>query len=267
MKTIEIIPDNRSSLLIDRLLKIEVSHQKGEIKDKFIPDGYSGMVLHFGKPAEYFDGIKYTPLPRFFFTKPFLGNLSIRISPENDSLIAIIKASVLSRIFNFSFEPYQRKSHFEKDFPEIKKILPELELTGSFEDRAALFMNYLSGSLIPADYEYDEIDLIYNKILDEGGIRPIKSILSEFNINPRTFRRNFIKRVGISAKGLSRIVRVNYFWKKTLNISEQDFHNFIFECKYCDQAHFIKDFKDITGETPKNFFGRDLSVVKLVSGV
>ena len=267
MKNEEIIPSDKSSILIDRFLKIEVSEKKGEVNDKFIPDGHAGMIFHFGKPAEFYDGEKHSPLPNFFISKPFLGNLDIRVSHENDSIIAILNTSVLTRILNFSLEPYQKRSHFVKNFSFVEPLFTMLNEVSSFNDRASIISDYFSREIIPADYVKDEIDDIYFKILEEGGLRPINSILSEFNINPRTFRRNFIKRIGISAKGLSRIVRVNYFWKKILTISEQDFHNFIFECKYCDQAHFIKDFKDITGETPNYFFNRDLSVVKLVSGI
>ncbi len=267
MKNEEIIPPDKSSILIDRFLKIEVSEKKGIVNDKFIPDGHAGMIFHFGKPAEFYDGVKHSPLPPFFVSKPFLGHLDIRISHENDSIIAILNTSVLTRLLNFSLEPYQKRSHFVKDFSFVQPLFDKLKNVNSFEDRASLISEHFSEEIIPRNYIPDEIDNIYFKILNEGGIRPINSILKEFDINPRTFRRNFIKRVGISAKGLSRIVRVNYFWKKAMDISEQDFHNFIFECKYCDQAHFIKDFKDITGETPKNFFNRDLSVVKLVSGI
>lgn len=266
MITKQIIPEDRSSLLIDKFLKIELTETTGRVKDKFIPDGYCGAVIHFGEPADMFDGEKYIPLPAFFITKPFLGHMDIRVPVGNDSFIAILKTSVFTRLFNISLEPFQKMSHFEMSRSKFSELLNGLGPLAAFEERAAYFSNYVSEKIIPEDFSYDDIDKIYFKIIGEGGVSPIKSILPEFDINPRTFRRNFIKRVGVSAKTLSRIVRVNYFCKQIENISEQDFHNFIYQCNYCDQAHFINDFKAITGETPKNFFSRDLSIVKAVSG-
>jgi AraC-like DNA-binding protein len=40
----------------------------------------------------------------------------------------------------------------------------------------------------------------------------------------------------------------------------------VFDGNYFDQAHFINDFKSITGETPSYFFNRNLQITKMFSG-
>lgn len=259
-------PKDQTSILVEKYISMKHPTESNGVCDKFIPDGHSAFVFHFGQLVKYNINGTGTELPRFFITKPFLGHLNIEVVEPNDCLIVILNSSVLTRLFNFSFEDSVGSSHIVinlfGDFP----LWSYLKEADSFEDKIDVFSRYLNDTVLHSGYEPDLIDKIYDEIMHDGGIKPINTILDKFEVNPRSFRRNFIKRVGITAKGLSRIVRVNYFWGKIQTLRENDLHNFIFECNYCDQSHFIKDFKEIIGETPKSFFKRDLSAVKLVSG-
>lgn len=260
------VPKDKTSILIDRYISFKSPLENKSLTDKFIPDGHSGFVFHFGEPAYYYSKGDEIHLPDFFITKPFLGHLNIRLVEPHDSFIVIVKSSVLTRLFDFSFEKVQHNSHMVFDIFKDVPIWEMLSTENSFEKRIKLFSDYLNNSIVCSEYEYDKIDNIYMQIMNEGGTKPIKSILRGYDIDPRSFRRNFIKRVGITSKGLSRIARVHYYWKRIQSISENNFKNLIFECRYCDQAHFINDFKEITGETPNSFFNRDLSTVKFYSG-
>lgn len=259
-------PKDHTSILVDKYISMNHPTEDNGVSDKFIPDGHSAFVFHFGKPVKYFENENGVDLPRFFITKPFLGHLQIEVVEPNDCFIVILNSSVLTRLFNFSFENYIGCSHLVLDLFGDFPLMNHLEAANSFENKIELFSNYLKNTVLSSVYETDQIDKIYMEIMYDKGIRPINSILDGFDVNPRSFRRNFLKRVGITAKGLSRIVRVNYFWEKIQTLPPKDLYNFIFECNYCDQAHFIKDFKEIIGETPRSFFKRDLSAVKLVSG-
>jgi AraC-like DNA-binding protein len=48
--------------------------------------------------------------------------------------------------------------------------------------------------------------------------------------------------------------------KKLLNEEITSLTDLAYENEYFDQAHFIKDFKEFTGLTPKEFFGDDLKM-------
>lgn len=72
--------------------------------------------------------------------------------------------------------------------------------------------------------------------------------------------------MGLNAKSLARIVRVNYLWSNIINHQAVDFQKMVFEGDYFDQAHLIHDFKQIVGETPSYFFKRNLDNVKIISG-
>ena len=75
--------------------------------------------------------------------------------------------------------------------------------------------------------------------------------------------RKFISVVGMSPKQLSRIVRM----QSTLKMLEQknfaSLTSLAHENGYYDQAHFIKDFKEFTGMSPKLFFGGNMKLSAL----
>lgn len=88
----------------------------------------------------------------------------------------------------------------------------------------------------------------------------------EFPVSQRTLQRQFIRRVGTSPKRLERISRINRVWDLISFDKIIDYQNLVIKGCYYDQSHFIKEFKEIVGETPDNFFKRDLENVKIMSG-
>ena len=75
-----------------------------------------------------------------------------------------------------------------------------------------------------------------------------------------------LKEAGITPKKLLRLVRFDYLWTKINNEKTIDYQDLVFDGNYFDQAHFINDFKSITGETPSYFFNRNLQITKMFSG-
>lgn len=93
----------------------------------------------------------------------------------------------------------------------------------------------------------EAIKLIYQS---KGTIR-VKGLNEKLFISPSPFEKRFRKVVGTTAKKFASIVRFNSVldhMNKTKSLSEICYENHFF-----DQAHFIKDFKQFTGDTPENF--------------
>ena len=119
----------------------------------------------------------------------------------------------------------------------------------------------------PLPYVPDAVDELYEKILEQSVKVPIKDIMQNCPACKRTLERKFIKRTGVTAKTLMRIVRMNSIWTRINCGNTVDYQELIFDGHYFDQAHFIKDFQSIIGESPRFFFHRNLKVVKMFSGI
>jgi AraC-like DNA-binding protein len=95
----------------------------------------------------------------------------------------------------------------------------------------------------------EAVKLIYQS---KGTIR-VKELNERLFISQSPFEKRFRKAVGTTAKKFASIVRFNSVldaMSETKSLTEICYENNFF-----DQAHFIKDFKRFTGDTPEKFRG------------
>jgi AraC-like DNA-binding protein len=88
----------------------------------------------------------------------------------------------------------------------------------------------------------------------KGNIR-VRQLMDQLNISQSPLEKRFRQVVGTSPKKYASLVR----FKHTINSYNPD--NSLtalgYEAGFYDQAHFIKEFRNFTGETPESFFSKD----------
>jgi AraC-like DNA-binding protein len=90
------------------------------------------------------------------------------------------------------------------------------------------------------------------QIKQANGDLKIKSLLSDLYISQDAFEKRFRKMTGTSPKQFAVIVRLRHVVEQ---YSKADsLTSVAHTAGYFDQAHFIKDFKSFTGQTPQSFF-------------
>lgn len=97
------------------------------------------------------------------------------------------------------------------------------------------------------------IDNSVHTILSSNGFVAVNGLAAKAGLSAAQFRKRFNEEIGISPSQYCKITRIN----TSLAILEKDYKKSLTELTYLlgyfDQAHFIKDFKSITGTTPKSF--------------
>lgn len=93
----------------------------------------------------------------------------------------------------------------------------------------------------------EAVKLIYQT---NGTIR-IKELNEKLFISQSPFEKRFRKVVGTTPKKFASIVRFNTVLDSLNNT--KSLTEICYENNFFDQAHFIKDFKQFTGDTPENF--------------
>ena len=105
--------------------------------------------------------------------------------------------------------------------------------------------------------EKSTIDNIVQSTMDTlfstGGSATIHSILKEDLSKRRQLERKFLKQIGISPKQLGKVIRLQTALKLLLHKKDETLTRIAYQSEYYDQNHFIKDFKEFTGTTPKEF--------------
>ena len=109
------------------------------------------------------------------------------------------------------------------------------------------------------------VDYIVNYMKFNNGILRTKQICEEFNITPRTLQRYFKEAIGMCPKQVLNIYRFNYVLSLLNSNSEKTLTEISYLCGYYDQSHFIRDFKKVTGQTPKVISSNHKKIVQSIA--
>ena len=90
-------------------------------------------------------------------------------------------------------------------------------------------------------------------IVQNKGLVKVNKLVGDCSLSERQFERQFCRFAGFSPKLFSRIVRFHSAMDQYGNNSKS-LTKIALDCGYYDQSHFIRDFKEFSGLSPKNFF-------------
>ena len=132
----------------------------------------------------------------------------------------------------------------------ISEIENKLAVANTDKQRINIVEQFLVSQL--KDVQTDKLIVEAIKLIyaSKGTIR-IKELHEKLFISQSPFEKRFRKVVGTTAKKFASIVRFNTVLN---NLNEtKSLIDICYQNNFFDQAHFIKDFKQFTGDTPDNF--------------
>jgi len=87
-----------------------------------------------------------------------------------------------------------------------------------------------------------------------NGSASLGDIGKQTGLSERSMQRYFLEYVGISPKAFARIARFNAVTKLIESDTPVSWQEVLMETGYFDGAHFNHDFKNITGQTPSEYY-------------
>jgi AraC-like DNA-binding protein len=236
------------------------------VKQRVLPDGCIEMIFHYGDPyRQYFEDGSSIIQPRSFV----FGQITtyIEIAPTG------ITGLVAARFLPDGLRPFleipvsslaNKAVAIEDVFGEKGKQLEEnvIATTNNSEQIKLIESFLLSGLTDPKTINTitkDCVDIIFQT---QGQLDVIE-LAGKLKINRRNMERKFVEVIGMSPKQLSRVVRLQTTLKMLDQKNFSSLTSLAYESGYYDQAHFIKDFKEFTGISPKLFFSENLKLASL----
>jgi AraC-like DNA-binding protein len=236
---------------------LEIPKQKENQKQLVLPDGCVDMCFILGEDIK-----RYTSENEFLIQpkQMLLGQITEQFHIEPAGYV---------NTFAIRFYPYGFANFIELPLNQLANKETALNLL--FGDKIT---NQLSEKIIEAKSTSERIKIIEsflfeklnNKITIDNiikttidtmfltkGSKPLNTILKADLSKRRQLERNFKKEIGISPKQLSKVIRLQATLQMLLNQTTETLTDIAYESEYYDQAHFIKDFKEFTGITPKEF--------------
>jgi transcriptional regulator GlxA family with amidase domain len=95
----------------------------------------------------------------------------------------------------------------------------------------------------------DPVQRAIDAMVRAGGALEVEPLARHANLSPRQFRRRCLEEAGLAPKQLSRVLR----FRRALGLLQSGAPagaQLAAECGYYDQAHFIHDFREFSGQTP-----------------
>lgn len=112
---------------------------------------------------------------------------------------------------------------------------------------------FLMERLPPEDERVRLIDRIVERAASHGAITHVADLAAEFNLSVRSLQRLFHRYVGVGPKWVISRFRMQ---EAVARIEDEGFASFAqlaHELGYFDQAHFVREFKRIVGESPREY--------------
>jgi AraC-like DNA-binding protein len=139
-----------------------------------------------------------------------------------------------------------------KNFRDVEEKLFETECNS---ERVVIVETFLLKE-IKKNYREDHLRIVTTiEMIEKSVSVPQISILADTACwSEKQFTRKFKEMVGCNPKQFIRVVRFQkalYF--KEMN-QQESMSDLAYSCGYYDQAHFINEFKLMTGYTPKDYF-------------
>lgn len=256
-------PCNDLTTLVKCYWILESPREENTQRQTIVPDGCLEMIFHYGDLyRQYTENGNNFIQPKCFvigqLTRPLVieptgetGIFSVRFHPNGFLPFATIPIKETENT------AVSLEKLFGKDGLEIEtKILN----ANSTVDRIRLIETFLLNRLTDTKTIDRIVKSTVETILTANGQLSVNELSKQLNINRRQLVRKFSSAIGLSPKQLSKTIRLQATLKMLLNKKFTSLTTLAYENEYYDQAHFIRDFKELTGYTPKEFYGNNLKM-------
>ena len=236
------------------------------INNKLLPVNNTDIIINYSKPVIYEKNGIYTTAQNVHFN-------CIKNKSE------IIKQNGKLKVFGISFYPHGI-------YPLLKVPLYEftgkvtglgdvlsgmsrlLEAVISDESISIMERIVILEKILLEEMNYDCFDMKTRKIFETfySGNMKVQEISDNYGLNIKYLERLFMKYTGVSPKVFLRIDRFQKVIKKMLyDKNYKNLTELAYEEDYYDQTHFIKEFKNFTNMTPKEFLRKKDSVRSILN--
>ena len=120
-------------------------------------------------------------------------------------------------------------------------------------EQVSLVEGFLRQQLPKPDPNVDRVAELCQWLLDDWGITRVEQLVDRSGLNARRLQRLFERYVGVSPKFVLRRYRLHEAAERLAGGEVVEWAGLAVELGYFDQAHFIKDFTALVGQSPARY--------------
>ena len=247
---------------------LEVPFDPKNKKQTIVPDGCIEMAFNFGKKIKkYTSNTEFILQPKAMIMGQRTKSYSILPVGDVDSFAICFYPIGFGNFVETPLDTLVDKEvPISEVFGEVKarELEQEMKEAVNTRERITIIESFLLKKLHTENTIKKIVKITVDTLLKTNGTTPINQILKGDISKRRQLERSFKKQIGISPKQLSKAIRLQATLQLLLNKESSTLTNIAYESDYFDQSHFIKDFKNLVGVTPKEFLQReDMALLNL----
>jgi AraC-like DNA-binding protein len=225
---------------------------------RIIPNGCVEILFHFGdrlntvfpnqKPEQQPQSLVSGQSTRFYDVEQTgkTGMLSILFKPHGARMFFDLP---ISEITNQNIDLTFLGRQFATGLTE------KIALASNHETRIRIIEKYLISKLTDKHlYNSLRLSRTIEIINRKKGLVSVGELASVACLSQKQYNRIFCDFVGLNPKEFLKIVRLQYVFYHQKHFNDESLTELAYACGYYDQAHFVNDFKSLTGLTPKQCF-------------
>ncbi|HOD53176.1 MAG TPA: helix-turn-helix domain-containing protein [Candidatus Cloacimonadota bacterium] len=249
-------PCKELSSYIKHYWVLEIDEKEGDITERVIPTGNIELMFHYKKPFTAFTNHQVINQPKSFLSgiahqysdvlaKGGTGVIAVTFFPYGACHFFDFPLSEAdNRIISLSDIDYKSICEIEERLYNTPEMIEKIKIIEGFLIKRFRTINTHDVSFIK-----ESIQLIrYQK-----GLIKVSDLSRKLHTTTRTMERKFNHFLGKSPKQYIRIIRFHRVVKGLYQLQQKSLTEYAYENEYFDQAHFINDFKQLTGYSPSEF--------------
>jgi AraC-like DNA-binding protein len=229
------------------------------LPQRVVPDGHSELILNWRQPFEWFQAGAWHKQPQCFLAGQIDGPL-------------LLKPNGPAKMLGIGFQPHGAASVFPQPMHELsgrftpledlsRRLSRDIDQILESPDPIAAVEAALSSMLdISRDGDLLIEEAVRRITLAKGGSN-LASLSRELGLSIRQLERRFQAVVGLPPKLFCRIQRFSNVFR-VLGQPSCDWVETAVACGYYDQAHLIRDCKNLSGNTPTVLMGDDADLAR-----
>jgi AraC-like DNA-binding protein len=216
---------------------------------RLFSDGNTGLVFH-SSPNLTLNG---QPLPNAFGYGQITRYQDIFCQGPADLFIVVFHPDGFNRLFNIRAGELKDKVIPFSDLIDWDRLKHAIHISTALKEKIDCIDNFFAGFLSTHPPSVNPlITSAISFIQKQKGLVTIDHLASFTGHHPRQLERQFTTAIGLSPKKFCNIIRIHSFLKK-LRTRKLNLTQCAYDSGYYDQAHLIREFKQITGLTPSQY--------------
>src|SRR5215471_3385981 len=221
--------------------------------ERVLPDGCVEWVFHFGDPFLRWsaDG-RSEKQPSSFVVGEMTRPLFVSPSGRVSTMGVRFRPGAAYRFLPVPLEDLTDSAVPTADLwrAEGRDLENSLHESRGEEDRLAAIAGFLLGRLSRESSKRPRLDEAVRLLIETRGRMTVERLSRRIGWSRRQLEREFLRGVGIPPKALDRILRFQNALRLAGSAPSPSWAGIAADCGYADQAHLVREFRELSGATP-----------------